>query len=532
MKKSMLVLGLCASSLCGCQQAPEQKAWETMNLARTSVHDPSVTSVIDENGNETFYIFGTHLAQAKSTDLLSWEVPFQEEYEQPEDNLILGNLKENLRESFEWAGYDDGDAEGGYAVWAPDVIWNPAYKWPDGGKGAFLYFYSATSSWRRSCIGFAVAKTIEGPYQYAETIIYSGFTKEDSTDNSQRNTNYQNTNLKELIAKGEIAGFNEQWAKNDHEYNSDYAPNAIDPALFYDEDGRLWLTYGSWSGGIFLLELNQDTGLPRYPGTDGLTASGSVIDRYFGIKLAGGYHQSGEGPFIQYDASSGYYYLFETYGGLNANGGYNMRLFRSEAPDGPYVDMNGRTGIMDLGEQNEIAGLKLMGNYRLAGQTLAYKAQGHNSAIIDQHGQNYLIFHTRFSGGGEQHEVRVHPLEKNQAGWIVALPFEYTASYQKALVPASEIAGTYEFVMHGLDNGKTVNESLTIALHEDHSVSGDVTGIWEALDDGYFSIVCNERTYQGIITRQMKSQAETEAAVVFSAVGQNETVWGIKKEGE
>ena len=54
-----------------------------------------------------------------------------------------------------------------------------------------MLYYSASSTWRRSAIGLAVAKTIEGPYSYADTVIYSGFTEKDSTDGSERNTNYQ-----------------------------------------------------------------------------------------------------------------------------------------------------------------------------------------------------------------------------------------------------------------------------------------------------------------------------------------------------
>ncbi|MCI1136186.1 hypothetical protein MOP89_12370 [Enterococcus gallinarum] len=66
-------------------------------------------------------------------------------------------------------------------------------------KSAYMLYYSASSTWRRSAIGLAVAKTIEGPYSYADTVIYSGFTEKDSTDGSERNTNYQNTRLAKLI---------------------------------------------------------------------------------------------------------------------------------------------------------------------------------------------------------------------------------------------------------------------------------------------------------------------------------------------
>ena len=43
------------------------------------------------------------------------------------------------------------------------------------------------------------------------------------------------------------------------------APNAIDPAVFIDEINgveKIWLSYGSWSSGIFIKELNPENGEP------------------------------------------------------------------------------------------------------------------------------------------------------------------------------------------------------------------------------------------------------------------------------
>ncbi|MCC9273505.1 MAG: arabinan endo-1,5-alpha-L-arabinosidase, partial [Enterococcus aquimarinus] len=303
--------------LSSCQETIESKDWDTIEMPRVSVHDPSITSVT-EDGEEVFYIFGSHLAQAKSKDLVNWEVPFQTEYEDLDNNIILGDIDKNLREAFEWAGKDDADSAGGYSIWAPDVIWNPNYKWKNGDKGAYMYYYSATSTWRRSNIGFAVSKTIEGPYAYQDTVVYSGFTQVDSTDGSDRNTHYKNTHLKKLISTGVIDEFSSNWVRNSGtEYNTDYAPNAIDPTLFYDENEKLWMVYGSWSGGMYILPIDEETGIPMYPGIDSEN-QGLIVDRYFGTKLIGGYHQSGEGPYIVYDKETQSYYLFVTYGQLHS----------------------------------------------------------------------------------------------------------------------------------------------------------------------------------------------------------------------
>ena len=82
-----------------------------------SVHDPSI---VEDNGH--YYVFGSHIATAKSDDLINWSA-ISRDYENPNGNVVYGNLVQTFKESFKWAGYDDGDCAGGkYAVWAPDVF--------------------------------------------------------------------------------------------------------------------------------------------------------------------------------------------------------------------------------------------------------------------------------------------------------------------------------------------------------------------------------------------------------------------------
>jgi hypothetical protein len=92
-------------------------------------------------------------------------------------------------------------------------------------------------------------------------------------------------------------------------------PHTIDPSAFYDEQGKLWLVYGSWSGGIWMLELDEETGLRDY---DVTYAENSTSDPYFGKKISGGYYSSGEASYIEY--IGGYYFLFVTNGQLVESG--------------------------------------------------------------------------------------------------------------------------------------------------------------------------------------------------------------------
>lgn len=77
------------------------------DFKRVSVHDPSI--FYDEKTG-TYYIFGSHLGQAKSKDLQNWTPLFNHEYENP--SSVLGDLNKNLAKPFEWAGYDDADCAG------------------------------------------------------------------------------------------------------------------------------------------------------------------------------------------------------------------------------------------------------------------------------------------------------------------------------------------------------------------------------------------------------------------------------------
>ena len=100
------------------------------------------------------------------------------------------------------------------------------------------------------------------------------------------------------------------------------------------------MTYGSWSGGIFCLKLDEATGL-----RDKTVSYEENIhsDPYFGKKIAGGAYVSGEASYIQ--KIGDYYWLFMSYGWLEAKGGYNVRVYRSKTPDGDYVDELGNFAV-------------------------------------------------------------------------------------------------------------------------------------------------------------------------------------------
>ena len=500
---------------------------------RVSVHDPSI---IKADG--MYYVLGSHTASASSPDLIRW-TQLNSDYGNPENTPFYGNLKETFEKPFQWAGYNDGDCVGGYAVWAPDAIWNPYYEWEDGTTGAYMLYCCTSSTWRRSCISYLVSKTFDGTYTYVDTIVYSGFTKTGEADgNSSRDTKWDNDylNLNTLLEKGSANGgideISDNWFDPSGGWNHLYAPNAIDPNLFFDAAGeKLYMSYGSWSGGLFLLELDPATGKAIYPGVDSTDeVSGNFVDRYFGVHLAGGNHQSGEAPYIQYDPETGYYYLYETYGGLTAEGGYNMRLFRSENPTGPYVDATGGNAS-ESGDSNDNYGIKLIGNYRFYDQ-IGKRAAGHNSALIDEDGSRYLVYHQRFDVEPqlEAHEVRVHQQFLNEDQWPTTAVYEYRGE-QPENYETSEVIGSYEFIDHGTRTSGDMLDTQMLTLNEDGAVSGAASGTWTKTDSGrgydYLTIEMNDVTYKGYFFRQRKENSGATPVMTFSAIGDNNTsIWG------
>ncbi len=329
-------------------------------------------------------------------------------------------------------------------------------------------------------------------------------------------------------------GFKEisdEWFTADGDWNNSKAPNAIDPTMFYGADNKLYMVYGSWSGGLFILEVDKETGQAIYPGVDGVEpTSGNRVDRYFGTHIAGGNHESGEAPFIDYDPATGYYWLYETYGGLTAKGGYNMRLFRSKNVYGPYLDAAGNNAA-NSGKNSNDYGVKLIGNYRFLNQP-GYRAAGHNSALIDDDSSRYLFFHQRFDepeNQTERHELRVRQQFLNEDNWPVTAVYEYR-NEKIGHYDDAKVLGDYEVINHGKTSDGEMLQSKIITLAQGGTVSGEMTGTWSKKPGpgyDYVTITADGVTFKGVFFEQQDETAQKSAVMTFTAIGNNnESLWG------
>lgn len=485
------------------------EAIEDLTVTKTngtvSVHDPSV---VKDEKTGTYYIFGSHMAWAKSTDLCNWTTF---------TNNINTDYKTLFAKEAEWSARGT-KAGSTYNVsgnlWAPDVLWNEEMgKW-------CMYMSVNGDNWYTSIV-LLTADSLDGNWTYVGPVVYSGFTSAEEAA---------------LTDYSKAAGTFDAAAKTRYLQNRNgnrtYSMNAIDPCVLYDDDGNLWMTYGSWFGGIYMLKLDGKTGLRDYTYTYATIDNESDI--YQGLKIAGGQHCSGEASYIQ--KVGDYYYLFMSYGGLAANGGYNMRVFRSDKITGPYKDYSGDDARYTAGTNNicGTVGVRLMTQYKWNTMDVAQVAQGHNSAFVDSDGKAYVIYHTRTNDGTEGHYVKTHQLFMNEEGWLVAAPYCYSGeTLNENGYSAAKIAGTYDVIINEQNvdyaNLKYISP-VEVTLNGDGTVSGKYTGTW-SLTEGtpYVTINMNNQTYKGVAVRQI-IEGTDEDTMCLTLLGTDEKeVWFSKQ---
>lgn len=533
----------------------------------TSVHDPSVVYHPQDN---QYYIFGSHMGTAKSKDLRNWTnvtwqdsnsrlfgkqasdgtvspVTYDEAFRAHPDRKVKVRRNGTVVET-DFGHYDASawncalpDPETGNPwtvagnMWAPDIIYNPTLK-------KWCQYLSLNGPQWNSCIVLLTADDIEGPYVYQGPVVYTGFKGDNETVLPFSATDMH------LVYPG-LTSFPEKY-RCGNAWGTRW-PHAIDPCTFYDETGNLWMVYGSWFGGIYALQLDEETGLRDYTiqyGSDFDTRGNNVsTDAYFGKKIAGGHGVSGEGPYVQYIGN--YYYLFLSYGGFNPDAGYEMRIFRSKNPDGPYTDAAGNNAVYNSWQLNFGAGAtanyggRIMGSYQWGLMEYGECAQGHNSAIVDEQGNAYVVYHTKFNDGTFGHQVRVHQLFVNADGWLVAAPHTYAGEQQpaaqastKAFVDPEEIPGCYQVMIHHYRLNHNNLEQATPAevyLNADGSITGALSGRWSTTDGtAYIDIIINGILYKGVAINQQLDGANSLMVSFTAAATNGECIWGSRMQPE
>ncbi len=442
---------------------------EKPDYADVAVHDPSVIRADDGQ----YYIFGSHMAAAKTADFMHWEMFSRDA---GVGCTLVENVQKEMEEALTWA--------------KTNTFWAPCVTQLNDGR-YYMYYCTCEGSSPLSALGVAVSDSPEGPYKNLGIFLKSG-----------------------------MPG-----------YNATVYPNAIDPHTFFDKENRLWMVYGSYSGGIYILEMDPNTGFPLEGQEE------------YGTKLLGKNHSRIEGPYIVYSPETDYYYLFLSYGGLAAGDGYNIRVCRSKNPDGPYedaegqpmIECGGRSGTFFNDPDYEGYGAKVMGSYVFHASSAGgadgrtYLSPGHNSVYYDaEKGEYYLIFHTRFARS-DSFAVRVHRLFLNEDGWFTASPTRYSGEPVEA-VPEEGRAGIYRILSHEHDINGKAHESVNAVLYSDGTVEGDVNGTWSCDDGVHLTITLDGVRYTGQMNAGYDESQKAWTTVFTAMNGEGVSLWGIRNK--
>eukprot|EP00727_Mastigamoeba_balamuthi_P004954 m51a1_g14457 putative arabinan endo- -alpha-l-arabinosidase (327) ;mRNA; f:652797-653777 len=169
--------------------------------------------------------------------------------------------------------------------------------------------------------------------------------------------------------------------------------NAIDPHVYWDADGKLWMAYGSFWSGIALVQL--DAAQPN-----------KAISSPVAIANRGSFGGAIEAAWVQ--KIGRYYYLFVNWdrccAGLSST--YKIMYGRSAKPNGPFVDRSGK----DMAA----------GGGSLWQQTSGTVVGPGHVGILDQ-GKGRLVLSSHFYNGVNNGAptLQVHSIAFDAAGWPV-----------------------------------------------------------------------------------------------------------------
>jgi arabinan endo-1,5-alpha-L-arabinosidase len=394
-----------------------------------NVHDPSCLLVGD-----TFYMYSTDAIYAEdSTAIKDGNLPFG--YVQVRKSKDLVN--------WEFAGwvFDKVPSEamqwvhqqsggiGANNVWAPYIV---EYQ----GKYRLYYCVSAFAK-QTSYIGLAESDSPEGPW------IQKGCVVRTTT--------------------GDVM-------------------NAIDPSIVTNPvNGEQWMHYGSYFGGLHCLQLDPVTGLALRNGDQG-----HLIARRFD-----GRKNNIEAPEIIYNPALKQYFLFVSYDPLMTT--YNVRVGRSDKPEGPFVDFFGND--LSLEEDN----LPILTYPYQFSNHVGWAGTGHCCVFMDAKGNYFMAHQSRLRPDNHLMALHVRQIFWTPDGWPVVSPERYAGDVSDK-IEDSDLFGRWEFMVikdnvpsRGLEAGQVLwgenklkkDEEFTssfFTVDQTAAVDGDIKGLCQLKD--------------------------------------------------
>lgn len=299
------------------------------------VHDPCI--IEDKAGG--FHLFTTS-QMSEGKGLIHWRTS---------PDLVTWTFKGAVLQAFpDWVMEAVPGTKG---IWAPDISYV-------GGR-YYLYYSASTFGSNHSVIGLLTTPTL---------------------DTSAPDFAWKDEGL--VIASD---------TKDDY--------NAIDPNHIIDENGRHWLTFGSFWTGIKLIELDPASGKQR----DAKAEPKAIARRRDPGAI--------EAPFIRRKGE--YYYLFAAYDFCcrGANSSYYTCCGRSAAIDGPYRDRDGRKMLNEGGTVVLHADLDPLKRFKGPG----------GASVLQSGSKEIVVYHAYDAQRNGMPTLRMQVLAWTADGWPVAV---------------------------------------------------------------------------------------------------------------
>lgn len=510
-------------------------------------HDPSLIETADAEGRPVYYIFSTGWADQTEAVMgpLAGERTYGNaihvSYDGMKTWMLLGRTfdvatrdEDFVRtRSGEWLYSEGGTPEesatpgvGGSDAaytsdsaswWAPDIVAKPD------GSGYWLYTCVVDGAGNNS------GMSIDGShYARACILLYE-------SDSLNAGT------FKPVLDENGDPAVLMQSSIRRNESQKDV--NAIDPQIIFDEEGGMYMAYGSFGSGNYILELDPETGLRKdgkgwqthddirrwvesdiqvlYSGTPAEGDSQAVgwEHDYYGKNIS---KQNMEAPVIArhdnvtvmdengnvLEEGKTYYYSMHSYDGLADN--YQMWGGRSESVWGIYRSTEGGI-VYNVGPGNSSnEGNKYMGGFtwhnKSEGNTeLDIILPGHNDLFTTSSGVSVAAYITRANGDTGRFVTQIHQYYLNSYGQIVINPNRYGGEMDRS-VSAQELfaytdGGKFKMVVsinqQDTSNAVAVNLSRDVTLtqsasdpntgdiYDGSSAAGTPIGTWKMYGNGY-----------------------------------------------
>ena len=501
----------------------DDKAEATSTLLGNT-HDPSFIEVTNPNtGATTYYLFSTGWynttqkgsatyygnAIHSSTDLLTWKYEGRTfNYKNRDEEFVNTKAGKWLYDGTH-NGYDDKDA----GWWAPDIVPCPTggywlYTCVVDGAGDSEGMMLPGGNYARACILL----------YYSQSVMAGSF--KPVKDNNGDPVVLMQSSIKRGEKEADV--------------------NGIDPQIIYDTDGKMYMAYGSFGSGNYMIELDPQTGM-RKDGKGWQThdeirsyvndiqddfesiSSDNVgyTHDYYGRNIS---KANMEAPVIaRHDnvtimdenetllegSGKTYYYTMHSYDGLGDN--YQMWGGRSEDVWGIYRSVGGgvvrNTGI----NSSSNSGNKYMGAFKWADKSAGVTEYdimlpGHNDLYTTNSGVDLAAYITRISYSKTDNNsflTQVHQYYLNSLGHIVINPNRYSLEVNRSVSEEELLKYTkkddkgYEFKMVVMINHRDTesgdfsniqNVSRNVYLTAEHTITeenGTKIGTWKMYGGGY-----------------------------------------------